>query len=551
MQDEKIKKVIDKIFPEDLPETEEILSKYKPRNISSSAMVTRVAPSPTGFMHIGTLYTALICERLAHQSGGIFYLRIEDTDKKREMDGAVKIIVDALHRYKIIPDEGEVSVGKEVGDYGPYKQSDREKIYKSFVKKLLLSGDAYPAFETAEELSELNKKQTAEKVVPGYYGKWATWREKSLDDAIVELEKGNVPVIRLRSKGDLKKEILVDDMFKGKMSLPQNDQDIVILKSDGLPTYHFAHVIDDHLMGTTHVLRGDEWLSSLTLHLQLFDLFGWNKPIYGHIAPIQKTEGSSRRKLSKRKDPEANVEFYLKEGYPEEAIIMYLLNLANSSFEEWLLNNPRVNLSEYILETKELRKGAGALLDLKKIASFSKDFIGTLSIDETYDRALSWAKGNDAELASVMEKNIDYTKSIFSIDRDGNTARKDIVKWSDLRNEIGFFYDEIFDSLLIDMSQISEVDSTDIKKISDFSIKVFSECKDKDDWLSKMREAGNSIGYAPDMKTFKASPEKYKGNFGTVAKVVRVLLVGRNQSPDLYEVMKVMGRERVERRLSK
>jgi len=316
-----------------------------------------------------------------------------------------------------------------------------------------------------------------------------------------------------------------------------------------LPTYHFAHVVDDFLMGTTHVLRGDEWLSSLTLHLQLFDRLGWKRPVYGHLSPIQKIEGSSRRKLSKRKDPEANMEYYTKEGFPKESIIMYLLNLANASFEDWLKNNPGKDLKEYPLLINELKRGAGSLLDLKKIESFSKDFIGTLKTEEIFDRAIAWAKEFDSELETIMQSNRDYTMQILNIDRVGDKARKDIIKWGDLRYEIGFFFDEIYSSTVIDEKELSDVSKDDIKTIAEKSVEIFNANLDKDTWLAKMREMGATVGYAPDAKTFKASPDKFKGNFGTVAKVVRVLLAGRNQSPDLYEIMNIMGKDRIQSRL--
>lgn len=538
------------LLPEVSRLPEEIIKHYPPRRLPAGAMVTRIAPSPTGFMHIGGLYAALISERLGHQSGGLFYLRIEDTDKKREVEGAIDLIVNSLREFNINIDEGETASGRELGGYGPYRQSARKEIYQSFVKKLIEDGVAYPAFETPEELEEINKRQTDSKLAPGYYGQWAAWRDRSHDDIVAALAKGLKPVIRLRSDGDPKNIIKIEDMFKGKLNLPENNQDIVILKSDGLPTYHFAHVIDDHLMGTTHVLRGDEWLPSLALHVQLFDKMGWKRPVYGHIAPIQKMVGSSRRKLSKRHDPEASVSFYKEAGYPTEVIIMYLLNLANWGFEQWLKEHPDAKLEDYRLSADELKKGAGALLDLQKIDSFGREFISRLSADKMVEAAIKWAERYDSELASSLKADRHYSASLFNIERVGDKARKDIAKWSELRPEIGFFFDNIFNKQSVNREELADVDPLDIKSIIAAVKKAYDPADDQNVWLEKMRNIGEVLGYAPDVKTFKKDPKKYKGHFGHVAKVIRVLLVGKNQSPDLYEVMRVMGQERVIKRLT-
>ena len=525
-------------------------NRYPARELPVGAMVTRIAPSPTGFMHIGGIYAALISERLAHQSRGVFYLRIEDTDKKREVEGATELIVNSLKEFNINIDEGEIEYNNEVGKYGPYKQSDRQEIYHSVIKTLIESGDAYPAFETAEELENIINLQTASKLPQGYYGDWATWRNKTLDDYFDALNNNLKPVIRLRSKGDSQKFVNVEDIFKGKLHLPENDQDIVILKSDGLPTYHFAHIIDDHLMGTTHVIRGDEWLSSLALHVQLFNRMGWTPPTYGHISPIQKIDGVSRRKLSKRHDPEASVSFYQEAGYPPEAITMYLLNLANWGFEQWLTDNPNGKLDNYKLSIVELKKNSGALLDLQKIDSLSKEFISRLSGIDMYNRVAMWAKKYDSELAALIESNPDYSINIFNIERGGEKARKDIAKWSDLRQYIGFFFDNIYENQTEKKADLTDIKIDDIKEIADRVIREYEPTDNKEKWLDRMKKISISLGYAPDMKTFKNEPGKYKGHFGDMAKVIRVLLVGSNKSPDLYEVMQVMGLDRIKKRLS-
>lgn len=544
-------KLAELLFPNIQDSSIKIEANYPARQLPAGAMVTRIAPSPTGFMHIGGIYAALICQRLAHQSGGVFFLRIEDTDKKREVDGAAELIINSLKRFALNIDEGEVIVGQEKGAYGPYRQSQRQAIYQTFIKELVADGRAYPAFETAEELEEINAQQTAAKVAPGYYGQWATWRDKTVAEAIAALESGQTPVIRLRSTGDPQKSVIIQDMFKGRLVLPESHQDIVILKSNGLPTYHFAHAIDDHLMGTTHVIRGDEWLSSLSLHLQLFQLFGWPAPVFGHLAPIQKMVGQSRRKLSKRHDPEASVVFYEQAGYPVEAVIMYLLNLANSGFEQWLLDHPNSPLIDYPLSIDELKKGAGALLDMLKLASFSRELISRWSIDEIIKQGLAWAEQYDLELAKAIKSNFAYTNQILGIDRQADQARKDIAKWSDLRHEIGFFFDDLFDCSLESILEQIGQPLTEVQTIATAVAKEYDPTDDKDTWLNKMRAIGSSLGYAPDMKTFKQAPEQYRGNFGDIAKVIRVLLVGRNQSPDLFEVMQVMGQDRVVNRLTR
>ena len=529
---------------------EEVFEKYPPRELPRGAKVTRIAPSPTGFMHIGVLYAALISERLGHQSGGVFYLRIEDTDKKREVEGAIELMVNSLKEFGINIDEGEVTPNHEQGAYGPYKQSERKEIYQCFVKKLIEDGQAYPAFETPEELENMNKLQTESKLAPGYYGEWAAWRDKSPDEALELLHKGSKPVIRLKSNGNSNNIIEVEDMFKGKLHFPENNQDIVILKSDGLPTYHFAHIIDDHLMGTTHVLRGDEWLSSLPLHAQLFDRMGWERPAYGHIAPIQKMEGASRRKLSKRYDPEASVSFYEEAGYPPEAVIMYLLTLANWGFEEWMSKHPGKTFNDYTLSIEELKKGPGALLDLQKLNNISKDVVSKLSAEKMANSVINWAKKYDQELASLLEKDINYTTKIFGIERTTEKSRKDIAKWSDSRQQIGLFFDDIFAKQPINSAELENIGRQDVGEIINNVVKEYSSSDSQEVWLEKMKKIGTDLGYAPDIKTFKNDPQKYKGHFGDVAKVIRVLLAGQNKSPDLYEVMRIMGNERVIKRLT-
>lgn len=544
------KELANLVFPEAKYTVDDLESRYPVRELKQGAIVARVAPSPTGFMHIGGIYSALVSERLAHQSGGIFFLRVEDTDKKREVEGARTLIIDSLHNYGIEYDEGPVSEAQDSGEYGPYTQSQRVEIYQSMAKHLLEKGLAYVCFATAGELEEISDKQKELKTRPGYYGEWAMWRDRPVKEVIELVKKGTPYVIRFRSPGNVDKKVKVNDLFKGDLVLPENDQDIVILKSNGIPTYHFAHTVDDHFMRTTHVLRGDEWLSSLPLHLQLFTALGWEIPVYGHFAPIMKMEGESKRKLSKRKDPEANIEFYDKSGFPKEAVLEYLLNLANSSFEDWRAKNPKIGYQEYKLSLHGLTGGAGALLDLTKLRDISKDVIARKSAEEVYTLALDWSNKYDQEMAELLNENREYAISIFGIERDGDKTRKDIVTLADLRKEIGYFFDELFSIQAEEMKMV-----TTSMTVEDISL-ALQKMKDsykadmtKDEWLENLRDISEALGYARNPKDFKKEPEKFKGHMGDIARLYRVLLVGRNQSPDLFEVMKTLGSDRINKRL--
>ena len=544
-------KIIEKLFPEVLPEIDEVEKKYPQRNLKEGAMVTRIAPSPTGFMHIGSLYTALISERLAHQTDGIFFLRIEDTDKKREVEGASKLITKSLNHYGIKTDEGENALGEEIGEYGPYKQSKRADIYKSYVKSLVEKGLAYPCFSTSEELEEMHKKQESEGIRPGYYNQWAIWRNKSDEEVLEALEEKKPFVIRFKSNGDFENKIPVEDVLLGKKELSENDQDIVILKSDGLPTYHMAHVIDDHLMRTTHVIRGNEWLPSLPLHLQLFRAMGWKSPKYGHIFPIQKMEGSSKRKLSKRKDPEANVDFFEEQGYPENGIIEYLLNLANSNFEDWRKQNPDKDNREFVLTLKKLASSNGPLFDFVKLNNISKEVVAKYSAEEVFEKVLNWAKKYDSEFALKIEKNSDYTKKILRIERTNDkNSRKDIAKWSDVKKEIEYFFDDTFSINKDGIKElVPEIDLNDIQNIVKWFIESYNENDSREEWFEKIKQIGKNNGFAENTKEYKENPEKYKGNVADVAKIFRVLLTGKTQTPDLYSIMQVMEKDRVFDRL--
>lgn len=544
--------IIDRIFPNPLPTIQEIIDRYPARTLKQNAMVTRVAPSPTGFMHVGTLYTALVCERLAHQSDGVFYLRIEDTDKKREVPGATELVVESLYHYDIKIDEGENLTGHEDGAYGPYKQSNRADIYNAFAKLLVEQGHAYPCFCSPEENEKNHQLQEALKLRPGYYGKWAVWRDKPAADIIQALDNGQQCVIRFKSPGNIARKITAHDLIKGTKELPENDQDIVLIKSDGLPTYHFAHIIDDHFMGTTNVIRGDEWFASLPLHLQLFQTMNWQPPHYAHLAPLQKLEGTSKRKLSKRKDPEANVSFYDEQGYPKNAVIEYLLNLANSNFEDWRKANPTTSYREFPFSLERLAHASGALFDFVKLNDISKELIARYSAQEVYDHGFAWAERYDHILASMMHKFPHYTVQILDIERSGVTnIRKDITKWADLQDYISYFFDTHFNLTAQDAyAALPEYQQTDIQSIVASLIASYDENDTKEVWFNKIKVIARENGYAENTKEFKANPGNYKGTISDVVKIFRVLLTGKAQTPDLYAIMQVMGKERVVRRLS-
>jgi glutamyl-tRNA synthetase len=483
-----LKKISEIVFKDLDLNYQDVEKKYPPRSLPEGAMVTRIAPSPTGFMHIGGVYAALISERLAHQSKGVFYLRIEDTDKKRYVEGAVDLIKRSMKEFNILFDEGEDENGVEKGNYAPYTQSHRENIYKSFVKKLFDEGKAYLCFATPEELEEMSKKQSDLKLTTGYYGEWAIWRNKSAEETLSALNEGKSYVVRLKSPGNQENKTFIHDFIRGKLEFPENVNDIVLLKSNGLPTYHFAHVIDDHFMYTSHVIRGDEWLSSLPVHVQLFKMLGWEPPKYGHIAPIQKLEDNSRRKLSKRKDPEASVDYYMDNGIPAEAVKEYLLNLANSNFEDWRKENPSLKLEEFELDTHKFNN-SGGLLDLVKMENISKNFIAFLSSEEVYNRTLKWSEKYDPEMAEKLKNNKVFCIGIFSIDRGIPDPRKDIAKWADVKNLTNFFFDDWFFSQDINYKEILGNTSIEdsIASMEKFSIK-YPEINSKEEWLQTLKD---------------------------------------------------------------
>ena len=534
------------IFPEakDITYYEE---KYPERNLKEGAIVTRFAPSPTGFVHIGGLYQSLIARKLANQTEGVFLLRIEDTDQKREVENGITDIVQSLDRFGIEPDEGMISETEGKGNYGPYRQSMRKEIYQSYAKYLIEQGKAYPCFCTPEDLEEMRTKQEAAKIRPGYYGVWAKCRNITVEEAIEKIKNGENYIVRFKSPGREDRKIKHHDVIKGNVDFPENDQDIVIIKADGLPTYHFAHAVDDHLMRTTHVIRGDEWLSSVPLHLQLFHELGFKAPKYAHIAPIMKNDNGNKRKLSKRKDPEAAVSYYDEMGIPKEAVNEYLLNIANSSFENWRRANKDKSIDEFELQLNKMSV-SGALFDMVKLLDVGKTVISKFTAEEVYENAFKWAKTYDKELEDMLQDK-EYALKIFGIERGNKKPRKDIAKWSDVKENIEYMYDDKF--LAKEQEYPYQVihEKEDVDKILDLYVKnYYDENDDKQQWFDKIKELAGELGYAKEVKEYKANPDTYKAHVGDVSTVLRVALTGRTNTPDMYEIMQVLGKESIEKR---
>ena len=521
--------------------------KYPARDLPEGAIVTRFAPSPTGFVHIGSLFQALVAWKVAKQTKGVFFLRVEDTDQKREVENGVSGIVNSLNDFGIIPTEGMTDENNEIGEYGPYKQSLRKDIYQSYAKKLIEEGKAYPCFCTPEILDEIRSNQGKAKERTGYYGKWTRCRNMPIDMAAEKIKNGEAYIIRLKSPGNPDRKIKHKDIIKGNIDFPENDQDIVIIKSDGLPTYHFAHAVDDHLMGTTTVIRADEWVASVPLHLQLFYMLGFKAPKYAHISPIMKMDGESKRKLSKRKDPEAAVSYYKEEGIPKQSVIEYLINIANSNFEIWRKQNPDKSIDEFTLELNKMGV-SGALFDMVKLLDVSKTVISKYTAEEVYTAALEWAKEYDSELAEMLSDK-EYSLKVLGIERGNVKPRKDIAKWSDIKNIIYYMYDDKFDKNgEFEYQKITDKDEIE-QIVNIYFEKYYNENDDKQTWFNKIKDLAEEMGYAREVKEYKANPEAYKGHVGDISTVLRVKLTGRHNTPDLYEIMQVIGKERLLKRI--
>ena len=543
------KDLADLIFPNLEHDVEYYEALYPERNLKEGEKVTRFAPSPTGYLHIGGFFQALIDYVLAKNSNGIFYLRNEDTDKAREVDTAVELIMKTLNQYGLVPDEYEYE-GKIVGEYGPYIQSERKEIYHAYIKRLIEIGRAYPCFCTREELNEMRQKQEERKKRTGYYGSYAKCRKLSVEEQIEKI-KANIPyVIRFRSNGDFDNKIVFEDLVKGRLSLSENDIDDVIMKSDNmLPTYHFAHVVDDHLMHTTHVVRGEEWLPSVTKHIEMFKAFGFKPPKYIHTPLIIKRDGDSVRKISKRKDPEASMGYYTEKGYPEEAVIEALMTIINSNYEEWHTNNPDKTFRDFTFSPKKM-SSSGALFDLEKLNNISRDVISKMTKEELLERSLNWANKFDEELKELIEKDKEYYMNIINIERCQKKPRKDYETYSDIKNYIWYMYDELFtkeDKTYefngIDIEEVRNVLKTYFDKYYDVSF-------DKDTWFNKMKEAAEEMGYCANMKEYKLNPDNYKGSIADFSMIIRVALTTKTTTPDLYEIMKLLGTDRIKERIA-
>ncbi|MEG2322646.1 MAG: glutamate--tRNA ligase [Bacilli bacterium] len=522
---------------------------YPKRNLKEGAIVTRYAPSPTGYVHMGALYAAFIASKMAKQTEGVFFLRIEDTDKKREIEDGVSGIINDLNNYGIAIDEGVLNENEELGNYGPYIQSKRKEIYQSFAKYLIINDLAYPCFCSEDDLNNIRKEQENLKERIGYYGKWARDRYLSKDDIIKKINNNEKYVIRLKSPGNFENKVIYDDLVKGKLELPENDMDIVIIKGDGLPTYHFAHLVDDYLMQTTHVIRGDEWLSSVPIHLQLFKVFGFKAPKYAHIAPLLKEENGNRRKLSKRKDPEAAISFYHSKGIPTQAVLLYLCTVANSNFEMWLDQNKDKTIEDFKMEFKKI-SSSGSLFDLEKLLNISRNYISKLEASEVYDKALEYSKIYDLEMFDLLTKYKDYSIAIFNIERVQKKPRKDLAMFSDIRKENWYMYDELFENITYHFDKIN--DMVEIKKILNLYLeKYYNEADDKETWFNRIKDLSQTLGYAKEVKEYKENPDNFKGHCGDISMVLRVVLTTLQQTPDLYDIMQLLGSERIEERINK
>ena len=543
------KELADLIFP-NAKEISYYEEKYPERNLEEGAVVTRFAPSPTGFVHIGGLYQALVARTVAKKTNGVFFLRVEDTDQKREVENGVTGIVNSLKDFDMAPDEGMISDTEEIGNYGPYKQSLRKDIYQSYAKYLIEQGKAYPCFATAEELDEMRAKQEAAKVRTGYYGVWAKYRNLSVEEAAEKIKAGEPYIVRFKSTGREDRKIKHKDVIKGNVEFPENDQDIIIIKSDGLPTYHFAHAIDDHLMHTTHVLRGDEWLSSVPLHLQLFQELGFKAPKYAHTPTLLKNDNGGKRKISKRKDPEAAATYYEESGIPSDAVKEYLLNIANSAFENWRRANPDKSLDEFNFELNKMSV-SGALFDMVKLLDVSKNVISKYSTEKVYEEVYKWANKFNAELAQLLQDK-EYALKVFGIERGNAKPRKDIAKWEDVMDNISYMYDSEFYKKDQEYEYQKVTDKELIKKILTLYMeKYYNKSDDKQAWFDRMKDLSEEIGFAREVKEFKANPEAYTGHVGDVSTVIRVALTSRSNTPDMYEIMQVLGKERIFKRFEK
>ncbi|MDD6146432.1 MAG: glutamate--tRNA ligase [Oscillospiraceae bacterium] len=540
-------KLAELLFPDIQSTPEELEERFPLRTLPQGARVTRFAPSPTGFLHIGGLFAALISKLNAQTTDGVFILRIEDTDKKREITDGVSEIIKGLEAFGIVIDEGVIGFRQEKGSYGPYQQSHRKEIYQTVAKRLVEQGMAYPCFCSEEELNQIRQKQEEQGCdIKGYHGAWAACRDLTFEQQKALIEEGKTYTLRLRSPGKEDGRITFDDLIKGKIEMQENVQDVVLLKTDGIPTYHFAHAVDDHFMRTTHVIRGDEWISSVPLHIQLFKACGYRAPKYAHISPIMKEDNGGKRKLSKRKDPEAAVTYYAEKGYPKESVLEYLLTLANSNFEEWRKANPKEPQSKFPFNLKKMSV-SGALFDLAKLRDVSKNVISLFSAEAVYEGTCQWAKTYDKEFYDILSGDPAYSLAILAIDRDTPKPRKDIACFSEVRDYVSYFFEEPQD-LTEQMPENMTVDMA--KEILEAYLSAYNPADNKDEWFARIKALCEPLGYTPNVKEYKKNPESYKGHVGDVSSVIRIAVTGRRNTPDLHAVMNILGEEKVRARLT-
>lgn len=533
------------LFPDVTTTCEELEEKYPPRNVPEGAVITRMAPSPTGFVHLGNLVQGLTSERMAHQSGGVLFLRVEDTDAKREIPGAVEVLIESLKHYGIHFDEG-ATIDGDNGSYGPYRQRQRAGIYHVYAKKLVEEGKAYPCFCTEEELAAMREKQEANKETTGYYGAYAIWRDRPMEDIQAQLAAGQPWVLRFRSTGDVSRQFKFNDLVKGELTVTENNIDQVLLKSDGIPTYHFAHAVDDHLMRTTHVVRGDEWLPSLPFHIQLFQALGFKLPKYVHIGPLMKMDGNSKRKLSKRKDPELALTYYKSEGFPVQAVYEYIMTLLNSNYEDWRRANPTAPATDFKFSPKKLNP-AGNLFDYAKLCDVSKNEIAKMDARQVYTLLVEWAQEFDPDFAQKLTADPDFAVRILAIGRGGKKPRKDMATWADAKPYMGFFYDEYLEAPVF----AEKFEKAVIRSALEKFLERFNFQDDATVWFDKVKEITQELGFTTDMKAYKQNPDDFPGTVADVSTFLRLAVTGKTNSPDLYTIMQILGYERTVARIRK
>ena len=519
---------------------------YPARMLKEGARVTRIAPSPTGYLHLGTFFTSMVNRLTADSTDGVFFFRLEDTDKKREVEGGADDILKGINDFGLTIDEGFVAPGRIEGNYGPYQQSCRAEIYQAYVKSLVEQNLAYPCFCSEEQRQAAREAQEQKKDRTGYYGEYAVCRNLTAEEALAKVQAGESYVVRLRSMGSEENRIKFDDMIKGTIEMPENDEDIVLLKSDGIPTYHFAHAVDDHLMHTTHVIRGDEWISSVPKHLQLFKTLGFKPPKYAHVSPIMVEDNGNKRKLSKRKDPQAAMHFYAQQGYPADSVLEYLLTIANSDFEDWRRANPTASRKEFKFNLKKMSV-SGALFDLDKLNDVSKTVIARMDADTVTRMVIAWAEEYAPDFAALLKRDVDYATAIFSIDRGNAKPRKDIAKWNEVLDYVSYFFPELYSNAMELPETIAPADAAAVLRSY---MAVYDPAQDKDEWFATVKSICADLGFSPDVKVYKADPTAFKGHVGDVSTVIRVAVTGRRNTPDLCSIMQTLGRDVVEERLN-